>query len=100
MKASSLSYRNPACEPNRLRTITIMKSVRFSYSLFVSYCVLVLKVIKLLLFGPSRSSNCIDGLLIEKDNIILTTFIEKKRMVLAKDKVECILKCKLLINNV
>ena len=31
---------------------------------------LVLKVIKLLLFGPSRSSNCIDGLLIEKDNII------------------------------
>ena len=50
-----------------------MKSVRFSYSLFVSYYFLVLKVIKLLLFGPSRSSNCIDGLLIEKDNIILTT---------------------------
>ena len=60
----------------------------------------LIKVIKLLLFGPSRSSNCIDGLLIEKDNIILTTFIEKNRMVLAKDKVKCILKCKLLINNV
>ena len=53
-----------------------MKSVRFSYSLFVSYYVFVRKVIKLLLFGPSRSSNCIDGLLIEKDNIILTRFIE------------------------
>ena len=53
-----------------------MKSVRFSYSLFSSYYFLVLKVIKLLLFGPSRSSNCIDGLLIEKDNIILTTCIE------------------------
>ena len=39
---------------------------------------LVLKVIRLL-FGPSRtrSSNCMDGLLIEKDNVILTTFIEK-----------------------
>ena len=54
-----------------------MKSVRFSYSLFVSYYFLVLKVIKLLLFGPSRSSNCKDDLLIEKDNIILTTCIEK-----------------------
>ena len=77
-----------------------MKSVRFSYSLFVSYYVLVLMVIKLLLFGPSHSSNCIDGLLIEKDNIILTTFIKKNRMILAKDMVECILKCKPLINNV
>ena len=48
-----------------------MKSVPFSYSLFVSYYVLEPKVIKLLFFGPSRSSNCIDGLLIEKDNIIL-----------------------------
>ena len=45
---------------------------------------LVLKVIKLLLFGPSRSSNCIDGLLIEKDNIILTTFIEKIEWYLLK----------------
>ena len=79
-----------------------MKSVRFSYSLFVSYYVLVCKVIKLLscLVVITRSSNCIDGLFIEKDNIILTTFIEKNRMVLAKDKVECILKCKLLINKV
>ena len=59
-------------------------------------------VIKRLLFGPSRSSKCIDSLLIQKDNIILTTLIEKNRMVLAKDKVECkfILKCKLLITNV
>ena len=32
------------CEPNRLRTITIMKSVRFSYSLLVSCYVLVRKV--------------------------------------------------------
>ena len=61
-----------------------MKSVRFSYSLFVSYYFLVLKVIKLLLFGPSRSSNCIDRLLIEKDNIILTTFIEKIEWYLLK----------------
>ena len=61
-----------------------MKSVRFSYSLFGSYYFLVLKVIKLLLFGPSRSSNCIDGLLIEKDNIILTTFIEKIEWYLVK----------------
>ena len=61
-----------------------MKSVRFSYSLFVSYYFLVLKVIKLLLFGPSRSSNCIDGLLIEKDNNILTTFIEKIEWYLLK----------------
>ena len=62
-----------------------MKSVRFSYSLFGSYYFLVLKVIKLLLFGPSRSSNCIDGLLIEHyfDHIY-----RKNRMVLAKDKVE------------
>jgi len=70
VQASSLSC--PTSEPSRLRTMTIMKSVRFSYSLFVSFYFLVLKVIKLLLFGPSRSSNCI-GLLIEKDNIILTT---------------------------
>ena len=41
-------------------------------------------VIKLLLFGPSRSSNCTDGLLIEKDNIILTTFIEKIERYLLK----------------
>ena len=61
-----------------------MKSVRFSYSLFGNYYFLVLKVIKLLLFGPSRSSNCIDGLLIEKDNIILTTFIEKIEWYLLK----------------
>ena len=61
-----------------------MKSVRFSYSFFVSYYFLVYKVIKLLLFGPSRSSNCIDGLLIEKDNIILTTFIEKIEWYLLK----------------
>ena len=44
----------------------------------------LIKVIKLLLFGPSRSSNCIDGLLIEKDNIILTTFIEKIEWYLLK----------------
>ena len=75
MQASSLSY--PTCEPSRLRTITIMKSVRFSYSLFVSYIFLVLKVIKLLLIGPLRSSYCIDGLLIEKDNIILATCVGK-----------------------
>ena len=41
-----------------------------------------------------------DTILIEKDNIILTTFIEKSRMVLAKDKVECILKCKILMKKV
>ena len=46
VQASSLSY--PACEPNRLRTITIMKSVRFTYSLHISYYALVRKVIKLL----------------------------------------------------
>ena len=62
-----------------------MKSVRFSYSLFVSYYFLELnKVIKLLLFGPSRPSNCKDGLLIEKDNIILTTCIEKIEWCLLK----------------
>ena len=49
--------------------------------MFVSAIVCLLfffKVIRLL-FGPSRtrSSNCMDGLLIEKDNVILTTFIEK-----------------------
>ena len=55
-----------------------LKSVRFSYSLFVSY------YFKLLLFGPSRCSNCIDGLLIEKDNIIATTFIEKIEWYLLK----------------
>ena len=33
------------CEPNRLRTITIMKTVRFSYSLLVSYYVFIRKVI-------------------------------------------------------
>ena len=48
------------------------------------YYVLVRKVVKLLLFGPSRSSNCIDSLLIEKDNIILTTFIEKIEWYLLK----------------
>ena len=50
-----------------------------------------------------NTSNCIDGLLIEKDNIILTTFIEKIEWFLLKirlNKVECILKCKILINNV
>ena len=41
-------------------------------------------LIKLLLFSPSRSGNCIDGLLIEKDNIILTTFIEKIEWYLLK----------------
>ena len=44
--------------------------------------------------------NCIDGLLIEKDNIILTTCIKKNRKVLAKDKVECVLKRRLLITKV
>ena len=59
--------------------------------MFVSaiVCLLViifwyLRLVKLLLFGPSRSSNCIDGLLIEKDNIILTTFIEKIEWYLLK----------------
>ena len=61
-----------------------MKSDCFSYNLFVSYYFLVLKVIKLLLFGPSRSSNCIDGLLIEKDKIILTICIEKTDWCLLK----------------
>ena len=61
-----------------------MKSVRFSYSLFVSYYFLVLKASKPLLFGPSRPSNCKDGLLIEKDNIILTTCIEKIEWCLLK----------------
>ena len=78
MQASSLSCQ--ICEPSRLRTITIIKSVHFTYGLFVSYYVLVLKVIRLLLFGPSRSIKCIDGLLMEK--------------------VECILKYKLLITKV
>ena len=58
-----------------------------TYTLFVRYYVLVLMVIKLLLFwlfGPSLSSNCIDILLIEKDNIILTTFIEKIERYLLK----------------
>ena len=75
MQASSLSC--PTCEPNRLRAITIMKSVRFSYSLFVNYYFLVLKTSKPLLFGTLRPSNCKDGLLVEKDNVILTTYIEK-----------------------
>ena len=102
VQASSLSCATR--EPSRLRTITIMKSVRFSNSLFVSYYFLVLKVINLLLFSPSRPSNCIDCLLIEKDNIILTTFIEKIHvewylLKIRLNKVECILKCK-LINNV
>ena len=61
-----------------------MKSVRFSCSLFVSYYFLVLKASKPLLFGPSRPSNCKDGLLIEKDNIILTTCIEKIERYLLK----------------
>ena len=78
VQASSLSCQ--ICEPSRLRTIPIIKSVHFTYGLFVSYYVLVLKVIRLLLFGPSRSINCIDGLLMEK--------------------VECILKYKLLITKV
>ena len=64
MQASSLSCQ--IFEPSRLSRITIIKSVHFSYGLFVSYYVLVLKVVKLLLFGPSRSINCIDGLLMEK----------------------------------
>ena len=85
MQASSLSC--PTCEPNRLRAITIMKSVRFSYSLFVNYYFLVLKASKPLLFGTLRPSNCKDGLLVEKDNVILTTYIEKNRMVFAKDMV-------------
>ena len=67
MQASSLSC--PTCEPNRLRAITIMKSVRFSYSLFVSYYFLVLKASKPLFFGPSHPSNCKDGLLIEKETL-------------------------------
>ena len=61
--------------------------MKTTYTLFVSYYVLVLMVIKLLLFwlfGPSRCSNCIDILLIEKDNIILTTFIEKIERYLLK----------------
>ena len=61
--------------------------MKTTYTLFVFYYVLVLMVIKLLLFwlfGPSRSSNCIDILLIEKDNIILTTFIEKIERYLLK----------------
>ena len=61
--------------------------MKTTYTLFVSYYVLVLMVIKLLLFwlfGPSRSSNCIYILLIEKDNIILTTFIEKIERYLLK----------------
>ena len=60
-----------------------MKSVRFSYSLFVNYYFLVLKASKPLLFGPSRG-NCKDGLLVEKDNIILTTCIEKIEWCLLK----------------
>ena len=54
-----------------------MKSVRFSYSLFVNYYFLVLKTSKPLLFGTLRPINCKDGLLVEKDNVILTTYIEK-----------------------
>ena len=77
----------------------VLPAKKKMYIYIYIYYVLVRKVVKLLLFGPSRSSNCIDGLLIEKDNIILTTFIEKNRMVLTKDKVKCILKCKLLINE-
>ena len=46
-------------------------------SLVISYYFLVLKAIKLLLIGPLRPSYCIDGLLIEKDDIILTTCVEK-----------------------
>ena len=65
-----------------------MKSVRFSYSLFVSYYFLVLKASKPLLFGPSDPSNGKDGLLIEssieKDNNILTTCIEKIEWCLLK----------------
>ena len=65
-----------------------MKSVSSSYSLFASNYILVLKVnllSSLLLFGPSRSltSNCIDGLLIEKINI-LTTCIERIEWYLLK----------------
>ena len=82
MQASSLSC--PTCEPNRLRAITIMKSVRFSYSLFVNYYFLVLKASKPLLFGTLRPSNCKDGLLVEKDNVILTTYIEKIEWCLLK----------------
>ena len=70
-----------------------LKSVRFSYSLFVSY------YFKLLLFCPSRCSNCIDGLLIEKDNIIVTTFIEKIEWYLLKIRLNAYLNVN-LINNV
>ena len=45
---------------------------------------MVIKLLLFWLFGPSRSSNCIDILLIEKDNIILTTFIEKIERYLLK----------------
>ena len=74
--------------------ISIMKSVRFSYSLFAFF--LVLKVIRLLLFGPSRtlSSNFMDGLLIEKDNVILTTFIEKIGWYLLKIRLNAYLNVK------
>ena len=66
-----------------------MKSVPSSYSLFASNYIIVLKVnllSSLLLFGPSRSltSNCIDGLLIEKINIILTACIERIEWYLLK----------------
>ena len=56
-------------------------------------------IIKLLLLGPPRPSNCIDRVYIDRH--ILTTCIEKiEKYLLAKDKVECILKCKLLITKV
>lgn len=76
----------PTCEPSGLLTIKIMKSVRFRYilSLFVNYYFLILKLIKLPSFGPSCSSNCMDGLLTEKDNIILTTRTEKVEWCLLK----------------
>ena len=50
--------------------------------------------IKLVLFGPSRFSNFIDGLFIDrKGEHILTRCTKKNRKVVAKYKFDCILKC-------
>ena len=65
-------------EASRLRTFTIMKSVRFSYSQFVSYYFLVLKVIKLLLFSPSRSSNCINRVYLSKRITLFWPQLQRK----------------------